>query len=191
MGLNNAGIAMVAPLFTIYHIKTLHLTNTQIAYFVVVAGIVSAISLPFVRKLMERFGANLLYKIAILGMAISVFPYGLVKSLWLLIVLQAWIGLSMAVAEVSTQTLMMRDAEKHKKEMAYFSDFQLVMHLGNTIGPLISGALLLFLPLWASFFVIVGLRLLFFVSYRLLPERRYETAEEAPDRRKLSTLGYK
>ncbi|MDF2813806.1 MAG: hypothetical protein K0Q81_6 [Paenibacillus sp.] len=191
MGLNNAGIAMVAPLFTIYHIKTLHLTNTQIAYFVVVSGIVSALSLPFVRKLMERFGANLLYKASILGMAIAILPYGLVNSFWMLIVLQAWVGLSMAIAEVSTQTLMMRDAEKHKKEMAYFSDFQLVMHLGNTIGPLISGALLLFLPLWASFCVIFGLRLLFFASYRLLPERRYETVEEAPERPKLGSLGYK
>lgn len=117
-----------------------------------------------------------LYSASILGMAVSVLPYGFVKSFGLLILLQAWVGLTMAVAEVSSQTLMMRDAEKHKKEMAYFSDFQLVMHVGNRLGPLVSGALLLFLPLWASFCIIVGIRLLFFVSYRWLPNRRYEAS---------------
>lgn len=176
MGLNNTGIAMVPPLFTIYHVKTLHLSNTQIAYFVVVSGIVSALSLPFVRKLMERFGPVPLYSVAIVGMAASVLPYGFVSSFALLLSLQAWNGLMMAVAEVSSNTLMMRDAEKHKKEMAYFSDFQLVMHLGNTLGPLLSGALLLFLPLAASFCVIVAIRLLLFAAYRWLPDRKPEGA---------------
>lgn len=175
MGLNNTGMSMVPPLFTIYHIKTLHLTNSQIAYFVVVAGIVSALSLPFVRKLMERFGAMPLYSAAILGMAVSVIPYGFVNSFWLLLTIQAWVGLTAAIADVSSQTLMMRDAEKHKKEMAYFSDFQLVIHVGSTLGPLLSGAILLFLPLCASFCLIAGIRMLFFISYRWLPNRRYET----------------
>ncbi|UUZ80942.1 hypothetical protein LJK88_40320 [Paenibacillus sp. P26] len=45
MGLNNAGIAMVAPLFVIYHVNVLNLSNSQIAYFVVVSGIVSTLVL--------------------------------------------------------------------------------------------------------------------------------------------------
>jgi hypothetical protein len=170
MALNNTGIYMAQPLFTIYHVKTLHLTNSQIASFVVTAGLVSAVSLPFVRRLMERVGAMKVYSAAIVGMIVSIIPYGYVNSFGLLIVLQTWIGLTMAVTEVASQTVMMRDAEKHNKEMAYFSDFQLVMHLGNALGPLAAGALLAFLPLWAAFVVIAVLRLLFFASYRLLPD---------------------
>lgn len=172
MALNNAGIAMAPPLFTIYHVKTLQLTNTQIAYFVIVAGLVSALSLPFVRRLTERFGPMPVYRIAVLGLAVSVFPYGFVDQLWLLVILQAWIGLTTAVADVATQTVMMQDAGKHAKEMAYFSDFQLVMHLGLAAGPLAAGALLAVMPLWAAFAVISGIRLLLFAASRWLPIAR-------------------
>lgn len=40
MGLNNIGIAMVSPLFIIYHVITLNLSNIQIAYFIVISGVV-------------------------------------------------------------------------------------------------------------------------------------------------------
>lgn len=168
MGLNNMGVAMVAPLLIIYHVKTLHLNNAQIGYFVVIAGVVSAIVLPLIRRWMERFGSMRLYGIAVLGAAIAILPYGWVDRFWILLCLQAWIGMCMSVYEVATQSVMMEEAGKHPKEMDYFSDFQLVMNGGNALGALLAGGLVMFLPLWACFVIIALLRILIYVL-RILP----------------------
>ncbi|NOU91824.1 MFS transporter [Paenibacillus sp. LMG 31456] len=166
LGLNNAGIAMVAPLLVIYHVNVLKLSNLQIAYFVVIAGVVSTLLLPVARMLMERFGMIKVYGVAIIGMALALLPYGFIQSFWLLLVIQGWVGVCLAVNEVASQTIMMREASKHRKEMVYFSDFQLVMNAGNGIGALLSGALLAFLPIWGCFVLIAITRVLFFFSYR-------------------------
>lgn len=178
MALNNAGIFMTPPLFTIYHVKILHLSNSQIAFFVVTSGVLSATSLPFVRRLMERFGTVRIYRAALLGMIVCALPYGLIDRYWLLVAAQAWTGFMLAVSEVSTQTMMMEEAGKHKAEMAYFSDFQLVMQLGMAAGPLIAGALLAAMPLWACFMLIAVLRLGFFLSRPLFPLKGKRTEEE-------------
>ena len=83
----------------------------------------------------------------------------------------------LAVCEVSTQTMMMEEAGKHKAEMAYFSDFQLVMQIGMAIGPLVAGALVAVLPLWACFSAVALLRLAFFLSRSIIPERNRPAAE--------------
>ncbi|MEF3303586.1 MFS transporter [Paenibacillus sp. GYB003] len=178
MALNNAGIYMTPSLFTIYHVKTLHLTNTQIGYFVVTAGVVSALALPLVRRLMEKFGTFKLYSASLLGMALCAFPYGLIDAYPLLVVAQAWTGFMLAVSEVATQTMMMEEAGKHKAEMAYFSDFQLVMQLGMAIGPLAAGALVTAMPLWACFGVVALLRLAILFSRPLLPGRKARRPEQ-------------
>ncbi|MCS7460755.1 MFS transporter [Paenibacillus doosanensis] len=166
MGLNNVGIAMVAPLFVIYHVNVLKLSNSQIAYFVVTAGIVSTLLLPVARRCMERFGVLKVYGTAVIGMALAVLPYGFVHSFWLLLVIQGWVGVCLAVHEVASQTMMMKEAAKHKKEMAYFSDFQLVMNAGNAVGALAAGALISFLPMWGCFIVIALSRVFFYLTYR-------------------------
>ncbi|MFC3772607.1 MFS transporter [Paenibacillus sp. GCM10012303] len=178
MALNNAGIFMTPPLFTIYHVKILHLNNSQIAFFVVTSGILSAVSLPFVRRLMERFGTVRIYRAALLGMIVCALPYGFIDRYWLLVAAQAWTGFMLAVSEVSTQTMMMEEAGKHKAEMAYFSDFQLVMQLGMAAGPLIAGAMLAAMPLWACFMLIAALRLGFFLSRPLFPLKGKRTEED-------------
>lgn len=170
MGLNNVGIAMVAPLFVIYHVNVLKLSNSQIAYFVVIAGIVSSLLLPVARRCMERFGMMRVYGVAVIGMALAVLPYGLIQSFWLLFVIQGWVGVCLAVHEVSSQTIMMKEAAKHRKEMAYFSDFQLVMNAGNGIGALVTGALVAVLPIWGCFIVIGITRLFFYFSCRVTEE---------------------
>lgn len=187
MALNNAGIHMTPALFTIYHVKTLHLSNAQIGYFVVTTGIVSALSLPLVRKLMERFGTMRIYSAALLGMMMCVLPYGLIDAYWLLVVAQGWIGFMLAVSEVSMQTMMMEEAGKHKAEMAYFSDFQLVMQIGMAVGPLVAGLLVSVMPLWACFGVVALLRLAFFLARPLIPERRH-SAEEREEIRMTAKL---
>ncbi|MDF2725028.1 MAG: ProP7, partial [Paenibacillus sp.] len=154
MALNNTGTYMTPALFTIYHVKVMHLSNAQIGYFVVTSGIVSALALPLVRRLMERFGTMRVYSVAVLGMIACVLPYGFIHAYGLLIAAQAWIGFMFAVSEVSTQTMMMEEAGKHKAEMAYFSDFQLVMQIGMAVGPLVGGLLLSVMPLWLCFAVI-------------------------------------
>lgn len=171
MALNNIGIAMVAPLFTIYHVKALHLSNAQIAYFTVASGVITALLMPVTRRCIEKFGAMRIYGIAVLGMALAVLPYGFVARFWLLVLFQSWIGVCLAVHEVSSNSMMMDESEKHKKEMAFFSDFQLVMNLGNSAGALLSGVLVTYLPLWQCFAVISALRLLFLWSIRFIPEK--------------------
>ncbi|WP_282943624.1 MFS transporter [Paenibacillus sp. RC67] len=179
MGLNNVGIAMVPPLFVIYHVNVLKLTNSQIAYFVVIAGIVSTLLLPVARRCMEKFGMMKVYGTAIIGMALAVLPYGFIHSFWLLLLIQGWVGFCLAVHEVASQTIMMKEAAKHRKEMAYFSDFQLVMNAGNAIGALFAGALISFLPLWGCFIVIAAIRVGFYLTYRSVkePEPQNQTAE--------------
>ncbi|TVY05500.1 MFS transporter [Paenibacillus cremeus] len=180
MGLNNAGIAMVAPLFIIYHVKVLNLSNSQIAYFVVTAGIVSTLLLPLARHWMERFGLMRMYGIAVLGMSVAVLPYGWIHNFWALLALQGWLGLCLAIHEVASQTVMMNEAAKHKKEMAYFSDFQLLMNAGNGVGALIAGALTAVLPLWGCFVVIAVTRLLFYFSYRGTETESAAVTRKAP-----------
>jgi hypothetical protein len=166
MAMNNIGIAMVAPLFTIYHIKKLGLTNTDIAYFVIASGILSAILMPVTRRAIERFGAMRVYAVALTGMAIVVLPYGKISHFILLLALQALLGGCAAVAEVATNSVMMEEAPSHKKEMDFFSDFQLLMSGGNAIGGLLSGLLLWFLPIWGCFFIIAAVRVVILFSYK-------------------------
>lgn len=180
MALNNAGIYMTPPLFTIYHVKTLHLSNTQIAYFVVTSGIVSAMALPLVRKLMERYGTMRVYAVALLGMAACALPYGWISHYGLLVAAQAWTGLTMAVCDVATQTRMMEEAGKHKAEMAYFSDFQLVMQLGMAIGPLVGGALLEWMPMPACFAVIAVFRIVVVLSRAMWPSSSNKAGKRKP-----------
>lgn len=167
MAMNNIGVAMAGPLFTIYHVNKLGLTNTQIAYFVIASGIVSAGLMPYTRRAIERFGAMRIYGLALLGMALAVLPYGKISHFALLVLLQAWLGGSAAVAEVATNSVMMEEAELHKKEMDYFSDFQLLMNGGNAVGALISGVLISVLPIWGCFLVIAAVRLGILSAYRL------------------------
>jgi MFS family permease len=186
MALNNMGITMAIPLFVIYHVKLLQFNNTQIAYFIVAAGVVSAITLPLARHLMASKGLMKVYSFAIIGMAIVILPYGFVYSFWALLALQVLNGMLMAVHEVALQSVMMDDAPNHKHEMAYFSDFQLIMHIGNAIGPLLAAALLIALPLWGCFAVIALLRLTFYYSKRLTqPNLRHGNREITANSREL------
>ncbi|WP_135548547.1 MFS transporter [Paenibacillus cymbidii] len=167
IGLNTAGINMVAPLFIIYHVKMLHLTNAQIGLFAVVSGALSALALPLARRGIEKLGPGKIYGAAILGAAVVVLPYGWIGKFGLLVALQAWIGVCIAVQEVASQSIMMEEAGKHRKELDYFSDYQLVMCLGNAAGALAAGGLLAIMPLWACFCVIAALRLFFLATIRL------------------------
>lgn len=167
MAMNNIGIAMAGPLFTIYHVKKLGLSNTEIAYFVIGAGILSALLMPVTRRAIERFGAMRTYFIALLGMAVAVLPYGKISHFVVLLLLQAWLGGCAAVAEVATNSVMMEEAQRHKREMDFFSDFQLLMSGGNAIGALLSGFLVSFLPIWSCFLIIAAVRLAVLASYKL------------------------
>lgn len=180
MALNNIGIAMVSPLYTIYHIKTLHLSNAEIGYFAIASGIVSAALLPLVRRWIERYGAMRVYAIAVLGMALAILPYGWITRFSLLVLFQAWIGACLAVHEVSSQSIMMNEVPKHRREMAFISDFQLVMNAGNSLGALLGGLLVSVMPLSGCFVVIALLRILFLVSVRLAPSRSAAAPAAAP-----------
>lgn len=171
MAMNNIGIAMVAPLFTIYHVKKLGLSNTDIAFFVIASGILSAILMPVTRRAIERFGAMRVYATALMGMALVILPYGKVSHYAVLVVLQAILGGCAAVTEVSTNSVMMDEAQAHKKEMDFFSDFQLLMNGGNAVGGLLSGVLLLVLPLWGCFLAIALVRLAVLLLLKPSPER--------------------
>ncbi|MNI93322.1 hypothetical protein D3C73_1512520 [compost metagenome] len=61
---------------------------------------------------------------------------------------------------------MMEEAQSHKKEMDFFSDFQLLMNGGNAIGGLLSGLLLAFLPIWGCFLMIAAIRVAILFSYK-------------------------
>jgi hypothetical protein len=184
LALNNMGIHMVPPLFVIYHVKQLGLNNTQISYFVVLAGIISVISLPLVRRAMDRFGIMPIYSIAVISMALLVLPYGTLHTYGWLLAIQAAMGLCLAVHEVSNQSTMMKEAGKHPNEMAYFSDFQLLMQLGMTIGPFIAGVLVLAFPLWVCFIIVAVIRLLIFASARLFQSNTTESPSGTPSRRR-------
>lgn len=166
MAMNNIGVAMAAPLFTIYHVNKLGLSNTDIACFVIASGIMSALLMPLTRRAIERFGSMRIYGAGVLGMALAVLPYGTVSQFILLVLLQTWLGACGAVAEVATNSVMMEEAGKHKKEMDFFSDFQLLMNGGNAVGALLAGFLVSVLPLWGCFLIIAAIRLGVLASYR-------------------------
>lgn len=171
LGLNNAGFAMAVPLFTIYHVKTLQLSNTEISYFIIIAGIVSASVLPFVSGWIRRFGVIKIYTTAIFILTVSILPYGLVHQFWLLVILQGCIGICLAVAEVATNYMMMQNAGRHRDEISYFSDFHLIMSLGHGGGALAAGSLLLVFPLSVCFILIAGFSILFLAAGHLARAR--------------------
>jgi hypothetical protein len=184
LSLNNMGVHMVAPLFVIYHVKVLGLNNSQISYFVVIAGVVSVLSMPLVRRAMEKFGIMPIYSTVVIGMAVLVLPYGLIQSFGWLLVVQACIGLCLAVHDVANQSFMMQEAGKHPNEMAYFSDFHLLMHLGMAIGPLAAGFLVDAFPLWTCFIIIAAIRLALFGTSRLLRSNKAESLSHIPSHRR-------
>jgi len=162
MGLNQTALFMAQPLFVIYHVNRLGLSNTQIAYFVVVSGAAATLAMPWARRWIERWGAMRVYGAALLAMPVVLLPYGLIDAFPLLIIAQAVLGVGSAVQEVAAQAIMMEDAPKHKKEMDYFSDWQLVMQLGMAIGPMLTAILLEFTPVWLCFAVVAVVRVAVF-----------------------------
>ncbi|MNI08616.1 Major Facilitator Superfamily protein [compost metagenome] len=143
--------------------------------------------LPLARRSMERYGVKRIYTIAVLGMALTILPYGFIHTFWVLVLVQGWIGVCLSIHDVASQSMMMEEAAKHKKEMAYFSDFQLVMNAGNGIGALAAGAMIFFLPMWGCFVLIAVTRLIFLLSIRWMHEKNHTVAEKTEFRQPLYT----
>jgi MFS family permease len=148
------GINIVNPLWTIYHINKLGLTNTQIAIFGIAAGLISTITMPLVKKLLTKWGIK---KIIVFSYIIMVFVpliYSFFGSFYLLLLLQVLRGVGGTFYDISQQTLSIEESASKEDKIAFFSDWQLVQNFANGIAPLCSAVILFFVGLQTSFIIL-------------------------------------
>jgi len=138
-----AGIAVMGPIWTVYHVNELELSNFQIGVFGIAAGLVSTVLLPIFRRKLEVWGEVNVILLTSFVMAVIPLVYGFVTSFWLLVVFQVLIGVSFSFYDISQQSMALREAKRHKEdELTYFSDYQLVQNISNGIAPLFTGLLM-------------------------------------------------
>lgn len=150
-----ASIAVMGPLWTVYHVNELQMTNFQIGIFGIAAGIVSTLIMPLLRRGLEKWKEGRIIFFTALVMAVIPLIYGFVSSFWLLVVFQVLMGISFSYYDLSQQSLALREAKEHQEdELTYFSDYQLVQNISNGVAPLLTGFLMAFTSVQITFVVL-------------------------------------
>lgn len=173
MLVSSASIAIMNPVWTVYHVNHLHLSNLQIGMFVIVSGGISAALMPVMRRILERFGSRRVIMVTCLVMAVTPAFYTLATSYWYLLLWQTVLGVSFSFYDVAQQTLAVTESKLHNDVVGFMSDYQLVQNLGNGLAPMLAGVLIDRVSMQDTFFIIVGVKLVaVLIVYQMLHLRR-------------------
>lgn len=118
-------------------------------------------------KLTKRYSEKTLIKSVFIIYAIALFIIPFVRSIWLFIIPTAILGFAQGVNTPSIQTLLARLAPIEHRA-AFMSLNGMTLRLGQTIGPLLLGAIYLVLGFEGTFFVSAGLSVAMFIMVLVL-----------------------
>lgn len=169
MMIASASIAVMNPVWTVYHVNHLHLGNLQIGMFGIVSGLLSTALMPWIRKGLEKFGARPVIVVATAVLAVVPMFYPLWRSYWYILGLQIVLGVAFACYDVAQQTLAVTESKTQTDVVEFMSDYQFVQNFGNGIAPILAGFIIVHLSMSAVFITLAGLKIgATFVVIRLL-----------------------
>ncbi|WP_229776843.1 MFS transporter [Alicyclobacillus cellulosilyticus] len=142
MWLASGSIAVFGPLWTIYHVNVLHLSNLQIGWFGVMSGLISTLAMPWMQKGLQRVGPRTVIVAACAVMAVVPLFYTLRREYAYILALQILLGVAFSFYDVAQQTLAVTEAKHQPDDLAFLSDYQLVQNLGNGLAPLLTAVVL-------------------------------------------------
>lgn len=134
------GINLAAPVFTIYHVKDLGLSNEVIGMFAIVSGAMSTVAYPFLGGVVRKHGNRFVFFLSVFGFATFPFFYALTSNIYLLTLLQAWIGFWNA-GFLLTMFNMVLNYSAPERSANTVAVFNVAMNVTGVIGPFIGTAL--------------------------------------------------
>ncbi|TCS95013.1 MFS transporter [Hazenella coriacea] len=149
----------IAPQMSLF-VDQLGVPGGYVAFFAglvtAAAGIATMVSSPLLGKVSDRFGAEKVMFLALIGAALLFIPHYFVLSVWQLLILRFILGLFVGGLTPSLSALIRQYAPKGKESTAFGYNTSAIF-LGNLLGPITYGVISGFIGIRGIFLVTAGL----------------------------------
>ena len=157
--LAQALIYIASPLWSIFHVKILELSNFQISMLGITASISGLIVLPFWGKLLDRFSNKKLFVLSLFLLSIIPIIYTLNRSYYYLIFAQFIIGIISNGYDVILQNNLMANSQQMRYDYIYMANCQIYFNVVRMIFPALGILLYSQVGILNAFLIIGGLRI--------------------------------
>ena len=130
------GWQMGWPLFNIYLIKTLGANEAWLSAISIASGLSSILTSTLWAKFADKYGNTLTIAIATFGMSITPILYALSSSLWMLVVFNVIIGISIA-GTILVLFNMLLEVTPNQNRTTIISIYNTLIAVSATIAPII------------------------------------------------------
>lgn len=179
MVLVNIFIFMIAPLWSIYHVNILHLSNFQIGLLTLSYSIGCIVGLPYWGKLLDNYSNKKALIIVSFLMFIIPINYVLTRSYVYLLFAQFISGCISGGFDLIIQNNLMYYAKQSKYDYAYMSDFQLYQNITRLGFPALGIMIYSYIGITATFILTGLLRLITaFVIWYIVKDEIKENRQE-------------
>ncbi|SFS83713.1 MFS transporter [Paenibacillus sp. BC26] len=167
----NFALGLLTPVLTQYARTVLHLTPQQYSMYLVAGGAVTVIGLIPVGKWVDRFGTKWFLHVGFITAAISLSVLGYTRSLPLVLVIVAFVGLGYACIIPAWNALIAQAIPKSERG-AVWGFFLTIEGLGMVFGSIMSGKLWDMLGPHSPFLVSGAVLLLLFVLHLFITRHK-------------------
>ncbi|WP_308639002.1 MFS transporter [Paenibacillus silvisoli] len=167
----NFALGLLTPVLTQYARTVLHLTPQQYSMYLVAGGAVTVLGLIPVGKWVDRFGTKWFLHAGFLTAAISLSVLGYTRSLPLVLVIVAFVGLGYACIIPAWNALIAQAIPKAERG-AVWGFFLTIEGLGMVFGSIMSGKLWDMLGPHSPFLVSGAVLLLLFVLHLFITRHK-------------------
>lgn len=151
----------IAPQMSLF-VDQLGVPGGYVAFFAglvtAAAGVATMVSSPLLGKVSDRFGAEKIMFLALIGAALLFIPHYFVQSVWQLLILRFILGLFVGGLTPSLSSMIRRYAPLGKESTAFGYNTSAIF-LGNLLGPITYGVISGFIGIRGIFLVTAGLLL--------------------------------
>ncbi len=124
------------PIFFLYNVDHVKANEFQLALLSVTSGLASFLSFSMWNRLAEKKGNSLVITLGALGLAANPFMYILTTNLYVILVINAVIGFSLAAFNLALFCNLIELLPENKKTL-YISFFNTFLYISGFISPLI------------------------------------------------------
>ncbi|KQO04613.1 MFS transporter [Paenibacillus sp. Leaf72] len=170
MFVQNFSLGLLTPILTLFARSVLHLTPAQYSWFLIAGGAITVLGLIPVGKFVDRLGTKWFLHVGFLLAAISLPLLGMTRSLPLVLVIVAIVGLGYACIIPAWNALIAQAIPKEERG-AVWGFFLTIEGSGMVLGTILSG------KLWDTFghqapFLVSGAMLLVLFVLHLFITRK-------------------
>ncbi|WP_219836401.1 MFS transporter [Paenibacillus sp. R14(2021)] len=167
----NFALGLLTPVLTQYARTVLHLTPQQYSMYLVAGGAVTVLGLIPVGKWVDRFGTKWFLHVGFITAAISLATLGYSRSLPLVLIIVAFVGIGYACIIPAWNALIAQAIPKEERG-AVWGFFLTIEGLGMVFGSIISGKLWDVLGPHSPFLVSGAVLLLLFVLHLFITRHK-------------------